>query len=315
MGLDSRLDSADVGAFLRQLEDIESQILRIEMPELPFAQGKIVPMVIENKPWAKTHTYREISHVGQFKLIRNYTNAVPLIDVLFREYTENIYKYGSGYDYSDDDIISVARMNESLDTEKIIGVTEAANQTINELVAFGDPETGMPGFVQHPNALRSVAAYPLNDSSTGIQALSVLNYTVNAMIKVTNRIEQPDTLLLPGSVGDYLNDSLLQSGTTTLPKTVLQHFLDKNKYIKNVEFLNELEADALSERGLGDRPIMIAYKRDPRKVQVKIYQTLTFLEPRRKGLDGWLRPAKFKMAGVQLRRPYSVHIVELPQTA
>ena len=51
------------------------------------------------------------------------------------------------------------------------------------------------------------------------------------------------------------------------------------------------------------------------KLKAKIYQPLTYGDPRREGADGWVRPAKFKYAGIQFRRPWSCHVVELPNAA
>jgi hypothetical protein len=309
---DLKLDAAEVSSFLRKLEDIEAELDREEYPEQPFANGEIVPLDIVNKPWAQSYTYHSITHVGTFRLARNYTTDISLVEILFDEFTKRIFKWESGYTYSDDDIAAVARMGESIDAEKIYSINEAYNQSLNYLIAYGDPSIDMPGFINHPDALRSIAPFPINASSTPSQILGMMHDTVNSVPRLTKQAEQPNTLAMGTKELDYISNLIVQIGSTALNKTVLQQFLDSNRYIKDVVGLNELDAETQAEEGLGDKPIMISYRRDPKKLKAKIYQPLTFLESRRYGTDGWARPAKFKYGGVQLRRQFSMHIAELP---
>lgn len=311
------LDSAQMGAFLRDLEHRERELDRIEYPDLPFAEGKIVPLQFINDPITKNTTYHQVSAVGSFALIRNYTTTLPQIDILTREFTMPVHKWGAQYYYTDEDVQAFARSNISLPTEKIAAVMESARQSMNKLIAFGDTSIGMPGFVNHPDCFRSEAAYAINATTTSEQQLSVLNDGVNFVPKYTKNIEKPDTYLLPLSVYNYLSNlPYTVSGTGLMGKTVMQHFKESNNYIKDIVGLTELEADSLAEQGLPARPVIIAYKRDISKLKTKIFKNTSFHEPRPgAGIDSWQRAATFKLAGVELRRPYSMHVVELPQSA
>lgn len=313
---EERLDAAEVGAFLRKLEDVEKEVDRLEFPDQPFADGDIVPVETQNKPWAEFSVYHQVSHIGSFQLARDYTTTIPRIDVLFKEYRQEIYKWVAGYDYNEDDIAKVIRMGHNINIEKIYGVNESSRQELNELIAFGNPAINMPGFINHPAALRSWSPFALNATSTPIQALAVMNDAVNSVVKLTNKQEKPDTLLLPQSIYDYYNSLLIRDNNGgMIDRTVLEHFLAANKYITDIEGLTELEADTLRDKGLGNNPIMMVYDRNLMKVKAKIYQPLTFIPPRPEGVDGFVRPAKFKYAGIQFRRPYSCHVVQLPQAA
>ena len=313
---ETRLDAAEIGVFLRKLEDYEQQVDRLDFPDQPFADGKIVPLQIQNKPWARESVYHQVTHVGHFKLARNYTTSIPTVEVLFKEFRQKIHKWVSGYRYSEDDMAAVVRMGKSLDVEKIYAVQEAGRQELNELIAFGDRSIGMPGFINHPAVLRSVSPFALNATSTPIQALAVLNDAVNSVVNLTRKQEKPNTLLLPLSVKNYYSNLLIRDNSGgMINKTVLRHFLDENDYITDIESMTELEAASLRERGLGNRPIMMVYDRNMMKVKGKIYQPISFSDPRPEGVDGFVRPAKFKYAGIQFRRPYSCHVVELPQAA
>lgn len=311
----TRLDDASVSAFLRQLEDLETQIDRAYVfDELPFADGKFCPIEVKNMPWAKYSTYRQESQTGRFSSIRNYSSSLPTVEVQGEEFRTEIFKWGSSYVWSDDDIAAFARAGgEPLESSKIYAIQEAYSQTLNKLIAYGDKTLNLPGFINHPDALRTISAFPLNASATSQQKLSVLNDCANTIVRYTKQIEKPDTLLMDVETYQHLTSEIILIGNTALNKTLLEHFLDANPYIKDIGVANELSPDSFEEVGLPRKRQIMAFKRDPLKVKALIYQPLTFLEARRMGVDSWSRAAVFKFGGVQLRRPFSMHIMELPE--
>jgi hypothetical protein len=303
-----------VSAFLRQLEDLEVQIDRAyQFDELPFADGKFCPIEIKNMPWAKFSTYRQETQTGRFSSIRNYSSSLPTIEVQGEEFRQEVFKWGSSYHWSDDDIAAFARTGESLESSKIYAIQEAYSQSLNKLIAYGDPSLNMPGFVNHPDSLRTISQYPLNSSATSQQKLAVLNDCANTIVQFTKQIEKPDTLLMDVQTYQHLTSEIILIGNTALNKTLLEHFLDANPYIKDIGVANELSPEAFEEVGLPRKRQIIAFKRDPLKVKALIYQPLTYLEARRMGVDSWTRAAVFKYAGIQMRRPFSVHVMELPE--
>ena len=309
-----RLDAQQHGSFLRRLEYFEKQVDRFDYPDLPFGDGKIVPFHTQNKPQYESFTYTQINGVGTFDLLRNYATSIPIVEIIVDEHSQRIHKWGSSYTYSDDDVRAFLLQGWNINPEKIYVVQEARRQKMNNLVAFGDPSIQMPGFVNHPAMLRSYSPSDIDRTSTPLEALQVMNDSVYAVVNLTNQVEKPNTLLIPLSRFNIISSRLIQtdSGGGMINKTILQHFLDSNPYIEEVAPLTELEGGFLESKGLGNKPIMIAYRRNPMKVRAKIFQPLTWLEPRRWGVDGWQRPCKFKFAGIEFRRPYSAHVVTLP---
>ena len=295
-----RLDTATVGAFARQLEDIEAEVQQIEYAELPFATGKIVPLDIQNKPHIQTVTYRQLRKVGRFALQRNYSSSVPMIDVLSEEFTQKTYKYAGGYWYSDDDIEAVVHTGMDLESEKAAGVKEASEQEMNNLIAFGNVKLGMCGFLNDPNILYSYAPYKISSASTPAQILALLHDTVTTVVVLTKQVEKPDTMLLPVNQYHYLANTVWSQNLQT---TILEQFLKTSPYIKDIEPLNELAG-----AGPDGTDLMKVYRRDRNKVKARITQPLTWKELQRKGL-GYERPAVFKYGGIVSYRPYSRHIV------
>jgi hypothetical protein len=295
-----RLDDATVGAFQRRLEVIEADIDREETAELPFADGRIVPLDIQNTPWAASTTYRRLSRVGFFKLVRSYFTDIPIINLLSEEFTQKVYKWAAAYYFSDDDIEASSRQDFNLESEDIAGVVESSRQKLNDLIAFGDKALGMAGFVNHPDAMHSYSPFKLNASSTPRQCLAVLTDAVTAIVEATQQVEKPNTLLLPLRQYNYLVST---PWSDQMGSSILKQFLENSPHIKDIEPLNELAG-----AGQDGLDIMMVYRRDKQKVKAKIMQPLTWLQMQRKGL-GYERPAVLKYAGVVLRRPMSIHVV------
>lgn len=310
----TRLDAEEIGTYFGTLVDIETQIDReFDLSDYPFAAGSICPLNIQNKPWAKTWRYRWLRHIGQFKLIRNYTTDLPEVEVVYGEMEMPIYKWGQGYSVSEDDIAAVSRMGESIEQDKIYAVQESAQQKLNALIANGDAETGLPGFLDHPQALRSFAPYPLNGSATSQQKLEVLNDCANASARLTNGREKPDVLLMDTETYQHLSSDIIQIGSTALNRTVLEHFLATNPYIKEIGVVNEMAPDYLEQIGLPRKRFIQAYRRDPNKVSARIYQPLKWTDTRPIGVDSFYRGAKFKFGFIDLKRPFSMHVSVLPE--
>jgi hypothetical protein len=302
----ARYDAETLGAYLRELEDIETEVQKVEYADLPFASGRVVPLDIQNKPWAQQVTYRQMNRVGSFALQRSYSSTVPMIELLSEEFTQKVYKYAGGYYFSDDDVIAFEHTGLDHEAEKIAGVREASEQQMNQLIAFGDKTTRMHGFLNNPDVLYSYSPLRLDSSSTPKQILAVLNDAVTAVVKLTNQVERPDTMLLPIDQFHYLGSTQVAEQNSSSSQTILKFFLESNPYIKDIEPINELS----DVKGVANQPVdlMVVYKRDKSRIKARITQPLTFLQVERRKL-GYERPAVFRYGGIVTYRPYSMHIV------
>jgi len=302
MTLTIRKDDATLGAFLRQLEDIETEVQREEYAELLFSDGKIVPLDIKNKPGVRTTTYRKISAIGSFRLVRSYSNDIPQINLLSEEFTQSIHRWGGSYFISDEDLIAARLGYEiSIEQEDVSSVREAAMQKLNSLIATGDTDLGMPGLLNHPDVLRTYSTTKIDSTSTANQILALLNDAVTAVVNLTKQVEKPDTLLLPLRQWNYLTTTRVSDN---LEMTLLKQFMNNSPYINAISVVNELASS-----GLGNTDSMIVFKRDPKKLKAMIYEDFQFLAMERKGF-GYIRPAFFRYAGLRVYRPYSIHIIE-----
>jgi len=304
MGHHTRLDNQGVGALVRSLEDREQQVLQLKYPEQKFASGTLVPIETRNNPWAKTISYRQSDVVGQFALVNDYVSTLPLFDVIQEEFVHKVTKWGAGYRVTDTEAIAATHLGEPIDSQRMEGVRRGYEQHLNKLVAFGNPSTGVPGFLNHPSTLRTLAPFPLDNRSTSGELLTTLHESVTHIIEVTKTIEAPDTMLMDYRTYEFLTSKRLD-GAVEANATVLKTFLDTNPHIKNVEPVIELSPENLG----GDRRALIVYKRDPSCVKAIIEESFDF----RKMLEddtGYRRTASFIYGTLIYYRPYSCNRVE-----
>jgi len=170
---------------------------------------------------------------------------------------------------------------------------------------FGEASVGLAGFFN--NSTVDVVAADKWFSTSGVTSqdmLDLLNYGVSAIINGSNMKEQPDTILMPYE--DY-NTISTRRNSDSSDVTVLEYFMRTNPFIRNIEPINQLDAD----KSTLTKNRMVIYKRDPEKVQLHIPQPLELFPPQQRGLE-FIVPAHARVGGVSLYYPKSALYLQAP---
>lgn len=297
-----RFDAATEGFFLRELEFIESTVLRDEYPEYQFASGKIVPLDIKNLPHIRQTTYRKLTKIGKFRLIRDYTTALPTIDILSEEFTLPVHKKGAKFHYSDDEILAAAATNFPLEQEKVAAVREAAEQDLDNWILNGIPKVGHYGLINHPDVLYSIAPFGINAATSVANVLALIMDSINASPNLTNGVEKPNTQLWPRALYQFVNTAIIPD---TSGKTILDFV--KERYPEMEFFI----VDKLKGASPNGNDVIITYNRNPQKLKAMVMQPLNFLPPERRAL-GYEVPAVYRYGGLRVYREMSINIMEIP---
>ncbi|MBQ45557.1 MAG: hypothetical protein CMK37_07855 [Porticoccaceae bacterium] len=297
-----RLD--DAGLFLdRQLEYIRPQIFEVEYADIKYST--ILPVTSEAGPGAQTFTYRIMDATGDFKLISDAADDLPRADVSQTEKSINIRSFGGSFGYTVQELRAAQMANVALENRRASAVRRAYEEKVESVAMFGESSVGLSGFFN--NSTVDVISANKWFSTSGVTAdemLSILNKGVSAIISGSKMKEQPDTILI--SYEDYNTISTTRNSDSS-DVTVLEYFLRTNPYIRNVEPVNQLDADNSSLT----RNRMVVYKRDPQKVQLHIPQPLELFPPQQRGLE-FVVPAHARVGGVALYYPKSVIYVQAP---
>ena len=111
------------------------------------------------------------------------------------------------------------------------------------------------------------------------------------------RSGSPDTLLLPL---EHFHLAATTKLATPSDKTALMYFLETSPYVKSVEWLEELNG-----AGSGSTDVIMAYKRDPRKLTLEVPQDFEQLPPQERGLE-FVVPCHQRCGGVIVYKPLSI---------
>ena len=304
-----RLDEGDSVFFARQLEHIIAQEFDIEYPEL---RGRVViPITMEADPADLTITYREYDRVGMAKLISDYSQDLPRVDITGREITGKIRTIGASYGYNYDEVLASAKTGRDLEGRRAEMAREAILRKENILLLLGDSTHNLAGFLNFANVPTvSAAATGVGGSKkwsdkTADQMLADLNNLVNSIPEATYGIEQADTLLLPRACYHLAATKRIGRDSNM---TVLKFFVETNPYITSmdqVEVLNEIATAGVGGTGTGGTATRaMAYRRNPLKVRAEIPQDFTSLPAQVEGFE-WKVPCRSRLAGVIWHKPMS----------
>jgi hypothetical protein len=297
---DFRMDEA--GLFLeRQLEFIRPQVFEVQYADIKYPT--ILPVTSEAGPGAQTFTYRIMDATGEFKVISDAADDLPRADISQTEKSINIRSIGGSFGYTVQELRAAQMANIALEQRRASAVRRAYEEKVEDIAMFGEASVGLAGFFNNSTVDLVVADKWFTDSGTTAQEmLELLNYGVTAIVNGSKMKEEPDTILMPYE--DYNKVSTTRNSDSS-DVTVLEYFLRTNPYIRNVEPINQLDAD----NSVLDKNRMVVYKRDPQKVQLHLPQPLELFPPQQRGLE-FIVPAQARVGGVALYYPKSVIYVQ-----
>lgn len=296
-----RFDAADSAFFLRELESIEAQVYEVQYPELMIRQ--LVPVDHSDGPGAEAITYRMFDRVGVAKLISDYATGLPRVDVHGKEYTSPVRSGGSAFGYSIQEIRAARMAGRPLETMKAEAARRAFEELVERIGAFGNEESGLKGFLNHPNVpVSSVEGDPWEDK-TAEEIRKDIRQMIQGTIDLTNNVEKgPFTLLLPDA--QYGLIATMQNSTAS-DRTVLQFVLESEKtWLADVAPFSLLKG-----AGVGGADRALLYTRRPDKLKLKIPQDFETFPPQEKGLEIEV-PTHGRIGGIVWYYPLSARYVD-----
>jgi hypothetical protein len=242
---------------------------------------------------------------GEFKLIADAADDLPRADISQVEKSINIRSFGGSFGYTVQELRAAQMANIALEQRRATAVRRAYEEKVEDVAMFGESSVGLQGFFNNATVDVVAADKWFTDSGTTAQEmLDLLNYGVTAIINGSNMKEQPDTILMAWE--DY-NTISTRRNSDSSDVTVMEYFLRTNPYIRNIEPINQLDAD----KSTLSKNRMVFYKRDPQKVQLHIPQPLELFPPQQRGLE-FIVPAHARVGGVALYYPKSVLYLQAP---
>jgi hypothetical protein len=293
-----RLDRGESVFFAREVEHIKTKTYDAKPKEL---KGLIlIPISTDASPGARTITYRRYASVGFAKIISDYANDFPRVDVYGEEESIKVYSIGDSYGYNIMEIREAAMVpGKNLELRRATSARRAHDEKVNDLALRGDAEYKINGLLSYPGITEATLPADGEVGSTRFkdktedQILRDINLLTDAVMLPTYGREVPDTMLLPMAAYNHLANKRLGDNQTTL----LKYIMDNNPVIKRIEWLNELAG--IGEGG-SDRVLLGKFDTD--HITLELPQPFEQFDPIQKGME-WTIPCHSRCAGVIIYYP------------
>lgn len=294
-----RSDSQETATFNRKLEYVLTRTYDKKYPDLKARL--FLPVNTEIPTGAESFVWRAFDYAGMAKIIANFADDLPLVDVIAAEVAQKLKSVGDGYSYSIQDLRASAMAGTNLDTKRASAARKVIDNTIEQIAAIGNSAAGLPGFLNNANVTVLSAPGDIQGNWPALtpkQILADLNAIVDKMVVTSKEAFKPNTLLLPTSRYRLIASTTMSDLDQ---RTILDVFLANSPDITNVDSWTYLETADTAGTG----PRAVAYNRDPEYVELVIPQEFEQLPPQAVNL-AFKVPCHARIGGVVIYYPLSV---------
>lgn len=293
------LDAAPSLFFKRELEHIIPEMFEFEHARINARQ--IFPIDRSAGPAAEIITFRQITKTGVAKIISDYADDIPVVNVFGEEFTGKIRSIAIAAKWSLQEIRAASMAGRPLDRQQAEAARETMLRTENEVAFNGDAKHGLVGLFTDPNIPTAAISGAVWAGKAPLDILEDMNDCANDIVETTNDVEVPDTLIMPTKQFNQIASTNVGTGTDT---TILRYFLNNNPYISTVMNVRELKG-----AGTAGVDVMVAYNRNPSKLRLNVPLDMEQLAPEQKGLTTHV-PYHMRIGGLTVTKPLSISICE-----
>lgn len=286
-----KLDATETAFLKRQLESIKSKTYDTKYKNLKAKQ--FIPMSSETHPGADFIIWYSYSKAGIAKVIADYANDFPRVDVFATENQSKVRSIGSSYGFSIKEIRRAQMSGVSLDQRRANTARRAIEELIDNLAWFGDTNFNIQGFFDYPGITEYVvpdgaSTDPEWTTKTPDEIIADLSGIRSAVTIPTKGREETDQILLPRAQFELIRNTRMTDGND---KTILTFFMDNNPGV-SIDVIDELAG-----QGAGGSDRMMAYVRDPNNLTLEIPQPFEQIEQDKKGME-FIIPVHAEIGGV-----------------
>ena len=300
------LDADEGFFFQRQLEHIKAKSYDVKYAELKARM--LFPVSNDGGAGITSITYRTYDAVGSAKIINAYADDLPRADVSGKETTIPVRSVGISYGYNLDEIQASQLTGAALDQRRANAARRANEQTVNDVAFFGDTTSGLPGLFSNPNIPTGAVVNPgtgtqfVNKSAD--QILFDINDLFADIFETTKMVERGNTLLLPPAQWSYIMSTPRAANSDT---TIAQFIAQNSPYLSSIEDIIPVNECAAANNPELASDAMVAYDRNPDKLQLEIPVELEMLPVQQKNLE-FTVPGRSRLAGLNIYYPLSLAI-------
>lgn len=295
-----KLDAGEEQFFTRELAHIKAQAYEVKHALLKAVD--LIPVSTEAPSGSDTIIAQYYDGVGVAKIVADFANDFPRVDVFGKEKIIKVRSLGDAYGYSIKEIRRSQKAGNRLETRRALTARRAIDELVNKLAWLGDADYNIQGFINYPGITEYVTPVGAGAgttwaSKTSTEILADVAGMLNAVIETTNGREVPDTLILPIAQYNLLAFTPLGDNKD---KTILTFIRENYPQIRTIDWVQELKgAGAMGV----DRAMM--YTRSPTHLTLEMPQLFEQFQPQAKGMEFEI-VCHAECAGVIVYYPLSV---------
>lgn len=297
----SNLDANESAFFARELEQVKRATYDVIYPELKAR--RLIPGSAEPAPsGAETITYYQFDRVGMARMIADYADDLPRVDVLGTSFTSPVRALGVAFGYNLQEVRASALVGRSLPQMRASAAREVMEEQIDRILALGDASALIPGFLNAANVPAASVA-TVAGATTWAEKLATdpdliaddVTDAIADMIELTRGREYPDAFICP-------EEQFALISTTRLvdqPVTVLQHLRQAFPRIGTWEPWYRMTG-----AGAGATDRFMLYKKSNAKVASEVPQEFEMLDVQDRNLE-FVTPCHARVGGTVFMYPLS----------
>lgn len=293
-----RADAGESVFFARQLEYVRAKTYDVEYVAL--SAMALFPIDTSVPAGATRITWRQWDGVGVAKIIANYADDLPRVDVQALEMSTPVRSIGDSYGYDVQEIRSAQFAGVALDAKRASQARKAVDEAFNRYAWYGDAVSGLPGFLSNANIPAVVlqadgtGSSKLWSTKTPDQKIRDMNAVVNAVFTTTKGIHKATDLWMP--LAQY-TDIASTPRSANSDTTILDFFLTANPFIKQV-----IPVFELTGAGAAGADRMVAAENNIDNYQMNIVMPFMQHPPQPRNLYFEV-PCEARFGGVTIERP------------
>ena len=295
-----KLDSKESAFFARQLEYVKTKTYDAKYKNLKATM--LLPVSTDAPTGADTITFRKFDKIGVAKIVSDYANDFPRVDVYGKEETVKVHSIGDSYGYSIKEIRRSTMAKTGLDTRRANAARRAIDEKIDSMAWKGDADYNAQGFINYPGIQEYIVPNGAGGSKdflskTPDEIVKDVTGIISQVVDTTNGVENPDTLLLPYKQYLHMANTRMTDGND---KTILTFIKENNPFINMIAPLEELKGT-----GANGKDRMMVYSRDTEHVSLELPQPFEQFDADKTGGE-YVVPCHAECAGVIVYYPLSV---------
>jgi len=303
---DNIIDADGAVFFQRQLEHIKAKSYDVIYANL--IARTLFPVSNDGGAGVTSITYRTYDQAGAAKIINAYADDLPRADIAGQETTIPVRSVGISYGYNISEIQSAQLTGFPLDQRRANAARRANEQTVNDVAFFGDAVSGLGGLFDNPNIPTGAVVDPGSGTEwvnkTPDEILFDINDLFADIFETTKMVERGNTLLLPVAQWSFIMSTARSANSDT---TIAQYIVNNSPYITSMEDIIPVNEFSAANNPELSTDAMMAYDRNPDKLQLEIPVELQFLATQMKNLE-FVIPGHSRLGGLNIYYPLSLAI-------